>query len=47
MGNISAGGVIPHPMTLMPPLSHLAEMDQIINSTIVMFGPMATTSNKF
>ena len=44
-GNISAGGVIPHQMTLMPPLSHIAEMDQIINSTIVMLGPMATTSN--
>ena len=44
-GNISAEGVIPHQMTLMPPLSHIAEMDQIINSTIVMFGPMATISN--
>ena len=44
-GSISAGGVIPHQMTLMPPLSHIADMDQIIHSTIVMFGPMATTSN--
>ena len=43
-GNISAGGVIPHQMTLML-LSPVAEMDQIIDSTIVMFGPMATTSN--
>ena len=28
--NIRAGGVIPHQITLMSPLSHLAEMDQII-----------------
>ena len=42
-----AGGVIPHQITLMPPLSHMAEVDQITLVMVVMFRPMASTSNTY